>query len=88
MAFDVRRDNCDKLDLATSTEMWLEESEDSRFNRKGDLEIVAAKRIGIDRAPAKARDKLWRFYIENNMFVSSVKPSQFKKTSDSVNEDE
>lgn len=74
--------------MATSTEMWLEESQDSRFHGKGDLEIVAAKRIGIDRAPVKARDKLWRFYIENNMFVSSVKPSQFKKTSDSGNEDE
>lgn len=74
MAFDIRRDNCDKIDLATSDEMWLEESD-----RKENIEIVAAKRIGIDSAPAKARDQPFRFYVQNNMFVSTVKPSQFKK---------
>lgn len=84
MAFDIRRENCDKIDLATSNEMWLEESD-----RKEDLVILTAKRIGIDNAPAKARDKLWRFYVENNLFVSSVKPSQIKKTSEaSADEDE
>lgn len=88
MAFDIRRENCDKIDLATSNEMWLEDSDDSRFNRIEDLEIVAAKRIGIDRAPAKAKDRLWRFYIENNMFVSTVKQSQFKKSSETVQEEE
>lgn len=88
MAFDVSRDSCDKLDLATSNEMWLEESEDSRFNQKENVEIVAAKRIGIDRAPAKARDQLWRFYVKNNLFVSTAKPSKLEKNSQSVNEDQ
>lgn len=81
MAFDIRRDNCDKLDLATSDEMWLEESDDPHYNGKGKFETVVAKRVGIDSAPAKARDQLWRFYIQNNMFVSTVKPSQFKRIS-------
>lgn len=84
MAFDIRRENCDKMDLATSNEMWLEEGDDCKEN----VEIVAAKRIGIDGAPVKARDKLWRFYFEKNMFVSTAKPSQFKKASETVNEDE
>lgn len=84
MAFDIHRENCDKIDLATSDEMWLEEGDDCKEN----VEIVAAKRIGIDRAPVQARDKLWRFYFDENMFVSTVKPSQFKKASETVDEDE
>lgn len=74
MAFDIRRDNCDKIDLAASDEMWLEERDDQTEN----FEVISAKRIGIDSAPPKARNQLWRFYIQNNMFVSTVKPSQFK----------
>ncbi|XP_037036837.1 putative 3-methyladenine DNA glycosylase [Bradysia coprophila] len=88
MAFDVRRENCDKMDLCTSSEMWLEDSDDSRFNRKENLEIVAAKRIGIDRAPVKARDKLFRFYIKDNMFVSTVKPSEIVRAAQSGSGDE
>lgn len=88
MAFDIRRENCDKIDMSTSSEMWLEHSDDDRFNRNEDVEIVAAKRIGIDRAPVKARDKLWRFYLKNNFFVSTVKPSEIVRTAKSGSEDE
>jgi len=83
MAFDIRRDNCDKIDLASSDELWLEEDEQKR-----DFETVAAKRIGIDSAPAVARNKLWRFYIENNKFVSTLKASHLKIPLDTVNNGE
>ncbi|MEA4827590.1 MAG: DNA-3-methyladenine glycosylase [Clostridium sp.] len=38
-------------------------------NNDSDFNIVYSKRIGIDYAE-EARDYLWRFYIENNKFVS------------------
>ncbi|MGY0372596.1 DNA-3-methyladenine glycosylase [Clostridium sp. JNZ J1-5] len=38
-------------------------------NNDSDFNIVSSKRIGIDYAE-EARDYLWRFYIENNKFVS------------------
>lgn len=88
MAFDIRRENCDKIDMCTSSEMWLEESDDSRFNRKENVEIVAAKRIGIDRAPVKARDSLLRFYIKDNIFVSTVKPSKVDRAAESGSEED
>lgn len=78
MAFDISRENCDKLNLATSSDMWLEESDDSRFNRNENVEIVEAKRIGIDRAPTQARNRLWRFYVKDNEFVSTAKPSKIE----------
>ena len=40
----------------------------ARRNRE-DIEIVRAKRIGIDYAE-EYKDKLWRFYIKNNKFIS------------------
>lgn len=43
--------------------LYVTEGENERFN------IVSAKRIGIDYAE-DAKDFLWRFYIENNKYVS------------------
>lgn len=43
--------------------LYVTEGEHERFN------IVSAKRIGIDYAE-EAKDFLWRFYIENNNYVS------------------
>ena len=54
--------SCDKLDLMTSSSMWVEEGE-------GDKEITAAKRVGVDYAGEWA-DKLLRFYINGNACVS------------------
>lgn len=34
-----------------------------------DREVVAAKRVGVDYAE-EYKDKLWRFYLKNNRFVS------------------
>lgn len=46
-----------------SNKLYVEEGENDKFN------IVCSKRIGVDYAE-EARDYLWRFYIENNEYVS------------------
>lgn len=44
-------------------ELYVEEGEEREFV------VVSSKRIGIDYAE-EARDYLWRFYIEDNLYVS------------------
>ena len=51
-------------DLITGKELYLERNEN-----KEKMEIVHAKRIGIDYAE-EYTDKLWRFYIKDNNFIS------------------
>ena len=51
-------------DLCNSKRIWLEYGEKIK-----DSEIVKAKRIGIDYAE-EYKNKLWRFYIKNNRWVS------------------
>jgi DNA-3-methyladenine glycosylase len=51
-------------DLCNSKRIWLEYGENIK-----DSEIVKAKRIGIDYAE-EYKNKLWRFYIKNNRWVS------------------
>ncbi|OPJ59395.1 DNA-3-methyladenine glycosylase [Clostridium oryzae] len=43
--------------------LYLEEGENEKFN------IISSKRVGIDYAE-EAKDYPWRFYIENNKYVS------------------
>lgn len=43
--------------------LYITEGEDEKFN------IIAAKRVGIDYAE-EAKDYPWRFYIEDNKYVS------------------
>jgi len=77
-AFNITKDLCNKSDLATNDDLWLEENPDSKY-QDGKFIIVTAPRIGIDRAPPLSRLKPWRYFIENNLSVSSAKPSQIKK---------
>ena len=68
MAMKINKEN-NKQDLCSS-ELYIEESvekEESKVSQK--IEIVEAKRIGIDYAE-EAKDFLWRFYIKNNPWVS------------------
>ena len=51
-------------DLCNSKRIWLEYGEKIK-----DSEIVKTKRIGIDYAE-EYKNKLWRFYIKNNRWVS------------------
>jgi len=57
-------DNLNNVDLTTSNLIYLEDR--STVNQK---EFVATKRINIDYA-GKDKDRLWRFYIKNNLFIS------------------
>lgn len=78
MAFNIRKDSCDKLDMVTSDEMWIEQSTEEKYrNRKFEIDIT--KRIGIDSAPPESRDRLLRFLIRDNLAVSKAKVSEIKK---------
>jgi len=62
IAMNIDKEN-DKQDLCTS-ELYIDNPLE-----KEKVEIIKAKRIGIDYAE-EARDFLWRFYIKNNIWVS------------------
>lgn len=57
--------SCYGVDICRSKEIYIED----RGERVKENEIVAAKRIGIDYAQ-EWKDKLLRFYIKDNIFVS------------------
>ena len=47
-------------------ELYIENNEDD------DFEVVVDKRVNIDYAE-EDKDKLWRFYIKDNKYVSVIK---------------
>ena len=51
-------------DLVTGENLYLEKNEN-----KEKIEVVSSMRVGIDYAE-EYKEKLWRFYIKNNKFVS------------------
>ncbi|AJA90240.1 3-methyladenine DNA glycosylase [Borreliella chilensis] len=53
-----------KVDLIGNNELFLQKGLNLDFN------IVCSKRININYAQERDMNKLWRFYIENNKFVS------------------
>ena len=63
-ALGVNKANSNKLDLTTSTELWIEDGPAVE-----DDQILACPRINIDYAEEWA-DKLLRFYIKDNDAVS------------------
>lgn len=78
IAFDLTRNNGDRIDLNTSDVMWLEDSSHERYcDGKFDMEL--SKRIGIDSTPLESRNQLWRFYIKDNFCVSTTKPGYIRK---------
>lgn len=62
MALSINRDD-NYVKLYSSKNLYIEEGEDS------EIEIIDAKRIGIDYAE-EAIDFPWRFYIKGNSYVS------------------
>ncbi|MBZ9607133.1 DNA-3-methyladenine glycosylase [Clostridium estertheticum] len=62
IAMNINKEN-NKHDLCIS-ELYIEDAVE-----KEKIEIIEAKRIGIDYAE-EAKDFLWRFYIKNNIWVS------------------
>ena len=68
IAMKINKEN-NKQDLCTG-ELYIEESEEEEESKSlKKIEVVEAKRIGIDYAE-EARDFLWRFYIKNSPWVS------------------
>lgn len=51
-------------DLISGKDLYLEKNEN-----KENIEVVHSKRIGIDYAE-EYKDKLWRFYLKDNKFIS------------------
>lgn len=58
--------SCDKLDLVTSEELWVEAGEEC----VGEEEIVLSARIGVGYAGDKWASKPLRFHIKDSRFVS------------------
>jgi DNA-3-methyladenine glycosylase len=54
------------IDLLISDEIWLEDQTDVDY-----FEIVESKRVNIGRV-GEYIDKLWRFYLSDNPFVSKI----------------
>lgn len=66
-ALDITKDKFNKIDLANSDSLWLEDTSEEVFA------IGRAKRINIDYAGEEAINKLYRFFIKDNQFVSGPK---------------
>ena len=48
-----------------NNELWIED----RGEKIGKKDMIAAKRIGVDYAK-EYKDKLWRYYVKGNPWVS------------------
>lgn len=82
IAMAITKNTFNQVDLSTSEEMWLQDELSEQLAANDDeiccsgsdintkIEIVAAKRIGIDYAGEEAINKLYRFYVRGNKFVS------------------
>ncbi|CAF0845495.1 unnamed protein product [Brachionus calyciflorus] len=70
MAVKITKDLFNQVDLATSDFLWLQDKLDIDNEVSQVCKIIASKRIGIDYAGEEAINKLWRFYIKDNKFVS------------------
>ncbi|CDI49101.1 DNA-3-methyladenine glycosylase [Clostridium tetani] len=62
IALNINKDN-NKQDLCNEGSLYIE------HNYEKNLNIVESKRVGIDYAE-EAKDFLWRFYIEDNPWIS------------------
>ena len=72
LAFDITKNEMNTVDLCTSDVFWVQESfltSDEEL-RNESIEIYEAKRIGIESAGPDAVNKLYRYYIRGNEFVS------------------
>ena len=63
-ALGLNRENANMLDLVTEDKVFIE------LTGKSMQEIHETTRIGIDYAGKEWQDKLWRFYLKGNRFVS------------------
>jgi DNA-3-methyladenine glycosylase len=66
-AFCIKKEDYDQKDLSNCETLWLQ-NVSCAIEEK--IEIVEAKRIGIDNSGVEAVNKLYRFYLKENKFVS------------------
>lgn len=64
---NVRKDNCNKLDLCDNEMLWIED--DPEFNLE-EYKVVKTARIGIDRVDPEWALKPLRFYLLGHPCVS------------------
>lgn len=64
MAMNIRKDNCNKIDMSNSEELWIEDGMDFNFV------TVTSSRIGISSVGVEWASKPFRFYIFNCPHVS------------------
>lgn len=76
IALYISRDNCNKIDMTSSPDLWIEKSKDLRFRDRA-FEVVEDKRI--DSTPPEARNKLWRYFVKDSMSESRAKVGEIKK---------
>jgi DNA-3-methyladenine glycosylase len=70
-AMNIKKNTFDQVNIITSDEIWLQEIMNPDKNtQENEFQIIKAKRIGIENAGEEAKNKLFRFYIKNNNFVS------------------
>lgn len=67
IAMDVRKDNCNKLDLCDNEMLWIED--DPEFNLE-EYKVVKTARVGIDRVDPEWALKPLRFYLLGHPCVS------------------
>lgn len=60
--------SCDKLDLMTSRELWVELPEGG--GSKEEVEVVVSKRIGVAYAGDEWANKPLRFYLKDSPYIS------------------
>lgn len=77
LAMAITKNDFNEVDLTVSENMWLQDDLSNELKAGiceqepiEKLEIVSAKRIGIDYAGEEAINKLFRFYVRGNKFVS------------------
>ena len=66
-ALNITKELFNETNLCLNNNLWLESDENEQK-----FEIVSAKRINIDYAGEEACNKLYRFYIKNNQYVSVI----------------
>ena len=79
VAMNITKDLFNQVDLSVSKFLWLQNNLllSEEINQP---KTVSAKRIGIDYAGEEAINKLYRFYLKDNKFVS-VKSKEESKVS-------
>ena len=58
------------IDITAGSEVWVEEGDSQMVEWLNDYEILRGARVGIDYADKTSKERKWRFYVENNKFVS------------------